>query len=408
MNIRTYKGDFSYAILQRGQIYYRQKKLKEVIYCGGGNYRFIVEGTKNYNVTASITPEGELSGLSCDCPYDRGYCKHLAASLIYLESIYDKMISNRSSNYARGLIRHYTERAVINAQEHGIRLVPELEATFDGLKYSLKIGREKLYVVNDIYDMYQAFQGRLNKKYGKELEFVHSPEVLDEQSSALLELTFSIFMTFKEGADRKRRFLIFGQDAVRFFQIVRESGVNYGRSHFDVKFSDPEISFDIAKTDTGRYFLRPVGKIEIFNAEQNFCIIIDSDKKQIFVCGREFTNAVGALLYAALKEKLLISEKEIAAFYTAVIRPVSKFVKFSGLEVLSDFTPPELSARLYIDMDASGEVAARLEYLYGDEKFTPEQSKRKNPFCDHFAEASCELSIRNYFCLLYTSPSPRD
>lgn len=188
--------------------------------------------------------------------------------------------------------------------------------------------------------MYQAFQGRLNKKYGKELEFVHSPEVLDEQSSALLELTFSIFMTFKEGADRKRRFLIYGQDAVRFFQIVRENGVNYGRSHFDVKFSDPEISFDIAKTDTGRYFLRPVGKIEIFNAEQNFCIIIDSDKKQIFVCGSEFTNAVGALLYAALKEELLISEKEIAAFYTAVIRPVSKYVKFSGLEVLSDFTPP--------------------------------------------------------------------
>ena len=397
MNIRTYKGDFSYAIFQRGQIYYRQKKLKEVTCDGSGNYRFIVEGTKNYNVTASITPEGELSGLSCDCPYDRGYCKHLAAALIYLESIYDKTISNRSSNYARGLIRHYTERAVINAQEHGIRLVPELEATFEGLKYSLKIGREKLYVVNDIYDMYQAFQGRLNKKYGKELEFVHSPEVLDEQSSALLELTFSIFMTFKEGADRKRRFLIQGQDAVRFFQIVRESGVNYGRSHFDVKFSDPEISFDIAKTDTGRYFLRPVGKIEIFNAEQNFCIIIDSDKKQIFVCGREFTNAVGALLYAALKEELLISEKEIAAFYTAVIRPVSKYVKFSGLEVLSDFTPPELSARLYIDMDASGEVAARLEYLYGDEKFTPEQSKRKNPFCDHFAEASCELSIRNYF-----------
>lgn len=59
------------------------------------------------------------------------------------------------------------------------------------------------------------------------------------------------------------------------------------------------------------------------------------------------------------------------------VRPVSKYVKFSGLEVLSDFTPPELSARLYIDMDASGEVAARLEYLYGDEKFTPEQSKRK-------------------------------
>ena len=66
VNIRTYKGDFSYAIFQRGQIYYRQKKLKEATCDGSGNYRFIVAGTKDYNVTASITPEGELSGLSCD------------------------------------------------------------------------------------------------------------------------------------------------------------------------------------------------------------------------------------------------------------------------------------------------------------------------------------------------------
>ena len=42
MNIRTYKGDFSYAIFQRGQTYFRQKKLKEVTCDGSGNYRFIV------------------------------------------------------------------------------------------------------------------------------------------------------------------------------------------------------------------------------------------------------------------------------------------------------------------------------------------------------------------------------
>ena len=57
MNIRTYKGDFSYAIFQRGQIYYRQKKLKEVIRDVKGNYRFIVEGTKNYNVIPDAVPD---------------------------------------------------------------------------------------------------------------------------------------------------------------------------------------------------------------------------------------------------------------------------------------------------------------------------------------------------------------
>ena len=50
------------------------------------------------------------------------------------------------------------------------------EVTYDELKYSLKIGRERLYIVNDIYEMYQDFRSGQTKKYGKELEFIHNPE----------------------------------------------------------------------------------------------------------------------------------------------------------------------------------------------------------------------------------------
>lgn len=64
MNIKNFRGDFSYTILQRGQLYLRNKKLKKITCDGSGNYRFIVSGTEDYVVTASITPEGELSGLS--------------------------------------------------------------------------------------------------------------------------------------------------------------------------------------------------------------------------------------------------------------------------------------------------------------------------------------------------------
>lgn len=141
MNIKHFESEFSYTILQRGHTYFKKKKLKEITCDDNGNYRFVVAGTYNYNVTASITPEGEISGLSCDCPYDRGYCKHIAAALIYLDSIFDESISNRGSKYTGLLIQKYTQLAEISTQERGIRLVPELVSSYEGLKFSLKIGR---------------------------------------------------------------------------------------------------------------------------------------------------------------------------------------------------------------------------------------------------------------------------
>lgn len=116
MNIKNFRGDFNYTILQRGQLYLRNKKLKKINHDVRGNYHFIVSGTENYTVTASISPEGELTELSRDCPYDGGYCKHLACALLYLDGIYDKSISNRSSAYAGMLITKYSEKAALSAQ----------------------------------------------------------------------------------------------------------------------------------------------------------------------------------------------------------------------------------------------------------------------------------------------------
>lgn len=397
MNIKNFRSDFSYTILERGRLYLRNKKLKKTTCDDRGNYSFIVSGTEDNTVTASITPEGELSGLSCDCPYDRGYCKHLAAALLYLDSIYDKSISNHSSAYAGMLISRYSEKAALSAQAGGkIRLVPEVIPTYEGLKYSLKIGREKLYVVNDIFDLYMAFQNRTHKKYGKELEFTHSPDLLDEQSAALLELSYYIGEHSGRYYDGKRSFLLNGQDAVRFFEIVKDSGVLFKGSLFSVSFADPKLTLELPETDTGRYLLSFSDDVTVYNATQS-AIIVDTNQKAIFVCSREFTNTVGMLLEALCKEELLISKKEIAAFYMSVIRPLSRLIEFSGLEQLGEITPPEFSARLYLDSGPNCPVFGNLRFIYGDEEFTPQSSKRKNPFCDHYAEAVCENLVRQYF-----------
>lgn len=397
MNIKNFRGYFNYTILQRGQLYLRNKKLKKKSCDGKGNYRFIVSGTEDYTVTASITPEGELSGLSCDCPYDGGYCKHLACALLYLGSIYDKSISNRSSAYAGMLITKYSEKAALSAQAVGkVRLVPELAVTYKGLAFTLKIGREKLYVVSNIEDLYHNFCIGVHKKYGKDLEFTHSPDMLDEQSAALLELAFGVYERSDHYYDSKRSFPLTGLDAVRFFEIVKDSGVLFNGSMFRVETADPKLTLALTETGTGRYSLKFSVDVQVYNATQS-AIIVDTSQKIIYVCGRDFTNTVGMLLEALCEEELLISKKEIAAFYMSVIRPVSRLVEFTGLELLGDITPPEFGARLYLDSAPNCPVFGNLKFVYGEKEFTPESSKTKNPFCDHYAEAVCEKLVKEYF-----------
>lgn len=397
MNIKNFRGDFNYKILERGRLYLQNYKLKKITCDGKGNYSFIVSGTEEYTVTASISPDGELSGLSCDCPYDGGYCKHLACALLYLDSIFDKSISNRSSAYAGMLITKYSEKAALSAQAGGkVRLVPELAVTYKGLAFNLKIGREKLYVVSNIEDLYHNFRIGAHKKYGKELEFTHSLDMLDEQSAALLELAFGLYERSDRYNDSKRSFPLAGLDAVRFFETVKNSGVTYDGSMFSVEFADPKFTLALTETSTGRYSLKFCGDVQVYNATQS-AIIVDTSKKTIFVCDREFTNTAGMLLEALCKEELLISKKEIAAFYVSVIRPVSRLVEFTGLELLGDITPPEFGARLYLDSDPNCPVFGNLKFVYGEKEFTPESSKTKNPFCDHYAEAVCENLVKQYF-----------
>lgn len=70
MNIKDFRGNFLSKILQRGQMYLKDKRVSKPEHDDNGNNTFTVEGTDDYTVSVYISPEGELSGLSCDCPYE--------------------------------------------------------------------------------------------------------------------------------------------------------------------------------------------------------------------------------------------------------------------------------------------------------------------------------------------------
>ena len=73
----------------RGRSYYQSGKAKKLTEEYDG-YSMTVRGSRNYRVHIGTDSIGDITSLSCTCPYADGgdYCKHMAAALYYLENYY--------------------------------------------------------------------------------------------------------------------------------------------------------------------------------------------------------------------------------------------------------------------------------------------------------------------------------
>jgi superfamily II DNA or RNA helicase len=78
---------FEPHIIERGEGYYRQERVKAV-HIEDAWVRGIVLGSKTYYPTIDVRSDGSLF-MVCDCPYD-DYCKHLVALLLELTDRYER------------------------------------------------------------------------------------------------------------------------------------------------------------------------------------------------------------------------------------------------------------------------------------------------------------------------------
>ncbi len=228
MTVKNFRGFFPNKIFERGKKYYKDKLYKKTYSDAEGSYRFEVNGTEDYEVSLNVSPSGEITKLSCTCPYDKGYCKHEAAVLLYIKSIYEKSISAESSDITGQLIREYVSEAKISVDAaEGVRIVPELESDYGNLRYTLKIGREKLYVVKSITDLASDFNYQSTKKYGKDLTLRHDINALDERSRKLLELSVNIYNRSDYMRRNKRELMLFGSFNETILDIYRDDTQSY-------------------------------------------------------------------------------------------------------------------------------------------------------------------------------------
>jgi len=86
VNLKNFEEYFDDAILKRGLDYYKSGYV-ESLELDDDTWIADVSGNDDYEVTVTLSANGDIVDTTCDCPYDWGnYCKHQAAVLYALRN----------------------------------------------------------------------------------------------------------------------------------------------------------------------------------------------------------------------------------------------------------------------------------------------------------------------------------
>lgn len=379
----------------------------------------LILGTDDiYSASIILEPTGKILNCGCTCSYVSKYekpCEHIAALLFYARDKYASKINKKTakgqennakqtSRGAKSLITEFgklaEELVLTSDQEEKARIVPELYAGYnEQLKYSLKIGRERLYTVSNVNELMNRFIRGDRHSYGKNFVFTHDLNRIDDRSYRLLNLSCSIAngSSGYYSYSYKKEFTIDKTSADPFFELFKDDYVSYAGTSYLVKYANPEIILKIRKVKNNRYSLKMESNSILICIGRRGCFM-NTELHIFYMADADFSKAIHKLYRAFGRDNVLyISEEDMQAFYNAVLKPLGKFVVISGIDKLSEYEPPEMICRLYMDTTEDGMIAAKAEYSYDSKIYPIFYERHSNPFCDYEGENLAEKAILRYF-----------
>ncbi len=418
------KSEISY----RGKKYFERSKVKAISfdYNLDTDYEAIsnVEGT--YIYTVKIKKNNRNITFNCDCPYSKQQsdpCKHVVATLfnMYINSDEYFKLCNKSekidinklldTEYKKSkdgekfeaniiknnLIEYYEnlefQNFYSNAQK--INLVPCFELfSFRGanLKVKFKIGKDRLYILKDVFQFAENIKNKENFQYGKNLKFVHKIDNFSEDSKELAKFIynfgmqyncfnniskygFSIEKEFRSSIDLKYSMLD------EFFNIAKKitSGIaveGYLPKYPLIKLveDDPIFKFEIVDNENiGLNIINfEKGKYHIFEGQETIYILY---KDKLHKCSKEFKESLYPLLKDFENKRtdcIKFDEKYATSLCEYLIPKISKKSEIKIDEKIREkYRAEKLATKIYLDINEASDIVANVKFCYDDIEFNP-------------------------------------
>ncbi|MCR5121146.1 MAG: SNF2 helicase associated domain-containing protein [Ruminococcus sp.] len=404
-NIKYYEQYFSDRSLSTARGFLKNHKVTKFVYTENGFITARVkDNNRNCTVSLILSDDGSVSEPRCTCPSYYIECSHIAAVVMLAAEKRAERLdrSDRSSDAVGMLINSYTETAVSDtpllSEMTPVRILPEITLGRN-VTYSLTIGRDRQYKVKDITAIHKRFAEESEYSYGKNFSFKHKIEALDEKSRRLLDLTVLIFASSNYYSRSIRDFTLDNKTADKFFEIYKDDYVSIDGKDYYVTFEDPKVCFSLTEASNSRFKIVNDGKY-ILLLKGIHGIFLDMSERRLYAASPAYTKAIFDLYdECAYSDGLLISQKDMPQFYTAVLKKVRQYAEVEGLDKVDEFVPPELIPQLYIDLNENSEVIGRLDFRYGDKIYPsmPKHGDPHNPYSDKAAEKIALMRVDEYF-----------
>lgn len=423
-------------VTNRGKKYFEQNRVKvaDFNFVSENNYvaKAYVEGTYIYETEIRKT-NGVLS-YKCECPSSSKKdtpCKHVVAMIfdMYInESSYinyvkksesadidDDVVENKSykdkineQRENNGLMIYYENLELNrNIDKESVRIEANLHLVNDmkkELEVSFKMGKDRMYILRDVYKFSEDIQKGAINKYGKELEFKHAIESFEKSSQPLAKLIVSKALEYNEFSKLgtyhftlnkrfKTNFKLKYSVLDELFDILKGQKLtiedyDYEKAYGVVMLEESDPSFDIEIVDAeekGLYVISNSDKYYVFEGQDYSYVLY---KEKLHRCSNDFKAKVLPLLEKLSEDpegRITISKNSATSFCEYVIPALKDSTNMAiGEGILEKYRAEKLGTKIFLDIDGKGNIVAEVKFCYGEDEF--------NPF-DKDLEITCNRNI---------------
>ena len=411
-------------VTNRGKKYFEQGRVKvaDFNFVSENNYvaKAYVEGTYIYEV--EIKKSNGALMYKCECPSSTKKdtpCKHVVAMIfdMYInessyinyvkksesQNIDDDVIDNKSykdkineQRENNGLMAYYENLELDrNIDKESVEIEPVFTLVDFGqtqeLEISFRLGKEKKYILRDLYKFSEEIQKGSIVKYGKELEFKHTLSSFDKNSQAIAKYIigkaleyneFSKLGTYHFTLNKRYRsnFRLKYSALDEIFEIFENKKIQIDEYNYEkycgvVTLVSEDPIFDIEILDDNERGILVIGnssKYYTFEG-QDYAYVLYKDK--IHRCSKEFKDKVLPLvqkLSGDLENRITISAGSATSFCEYVIPALKNGTNLIVEEgILEKYKAEKLGTKIFLDIDERGNIVAEVKFCYGEEEFNP-------------------------------------
>ena len=363
--LREKAGEEAYA---QGRTLFRRALVREIRH-SREELLCLVFGEEKHQVRVTA------SSVQCDC--GKHFCAHaVAAALMAAESgLMQEMEKYRAQQAVPALFEAVSSML---PESDGIRMMPALFLTREGLRIGLKIGEDRLYVVRHLPQFLQCREEKKNLPFGKGFEYNPQWMRFDEKQNQLLDILAeyceSASQTKYTGAEA-RVLLLPGKTAVRVLSALRDMPFTLQAGEEKITLPGVEkrmlpLNFHLNGTPQKLSITSELPERLLPVTPDFRFVLADGECLEIPAEQRELLSALHR--YAAGREALFSFPPQDTQRVMSELLPFLLRVGTVTIDPRLDahFVRLPLVPRVYLDKDG-GDVTAKVAFLYGSLEIDP-------------------------------------